>query len=306
MTVLDGTLRAMSDRPPRTTTGFPDDDFDPLKQWREQQEALDRALDPMKQWRKQQEALDRALDPMKQWRKQQEALDRALDPMKQWRKQQEVLDRALDPMKQWRKQQEAIARALSPLRSVSLDQGRLLAHGGAISFFQDPLAAWRQQQMALRSVVDPLAQWRVSFRDALGLAPALRHGATELPLDPIAGLADALDDDSVRALGEFQSGLIDQTVGPLLDAIVDETDDETLFRAALDWATSHPWRVVHYYLEVWLKALEWLTAGGTATAAVAGDPPSTALLLVLAFIVCTGEFLLVLTRPSGRNGGDID
>jgi len=279
----------MTDRPPRTTAGFPDDDFDPLKRWREQQEAINRALDPMKRWREQQQALELMMNPMKRCREQQEAINRALDPMKQWREQQ-----------------EAIARALSTLRSVRLDQGRLLAHGGAISYAQDPLAAWRQQQTALRSVVESLAQWRVGFLDAVGLRSASGHAAAELPLDSVADLADALDDDSVRALGEFQNGLIDQTFGPLVDAIVDEADDETLFRAASNWATSHPWKVVHYYLEVWLKALEWLTAGGTATAAVAGDPPSTALLLVLAFIVCTAEFLLVLTRPTGSDGDDVD
>jgi hypothetical protein len=40
LTAADGTLCAVSGRPPRTTTGFPDDDFDPLKRWREQQKAL--------------------------------------------------------------------------------------------------------------------------------------------------------------------------------------------------------------------------------------------------------------------------
>jgi hypothetical protein len=106
-------------------------------------------------------------DPLKRLREQQEAVNRALDPMKQFREQQEAINRALDPMKQLREQQEAITRALSPLRAVRLDQSGLLAHGGSISFVNAPLTAWREQQTALRTVVDPLARWRVGFSTPL-------------------------------------------------------------------------------------------------------------------------------------------
>ncbi len=279
--------------------------MDPMKRYREQQEAINRAMDPMKRYREQQEAINRAMDPMKRYREQQESINRAMDPMKRFREQQEAINRAMDPMKRFREQQEAIARALAPLRSLGLHQNSAwLTQSGVLSYTNNPLASWREQQAALRSMMDSLVRWRIGFQNALGLSVAPSPAPTDLSIDRAAALGNALDGESVRALGEYQKGLIEQTAGPVLDAIADEVDDEALFLAAYNWATSQPWTVVQYYLEVWLKALEVLTAAGMSTAAIAGDAPSTVLLLVVAFIVCTAEFLLLLTRPGGPNSGD--
>ena len=179
-----------------------------------------------------------------------------------------------------------------------------LAAGGGAALTGDPLSGWREQQKALRSVMPSLTRWRLDLRLALDL-PVSPAASASVVAGDAGGVDEALDAETLRVLADYQAELIRQTVGPVVDAAADATsDDETLLEAAVSWATSQPWRVTHYYLTVWLKALEMLTSGGTAADAVArGNAPSTPVLLVIAAIFCTAEFALLLSRPGGPEGG---
>ncbi len=180
-----------------------------------------------------------------------------------------------------------------------------LGYGGAASLGIDPPAAWRQEQSALRNALSALGGWRFDLRTVIGL-PAV--APSDDTLAAITSKADRIDEildaESLRVLGKYQADLVRQTVGPVVDAASDDSvDDERLFAAALKWATSQPWKVTHYYLTVWLKALELLTAAGAATGAVAtGTAPTTPILFVIAAIYCTAEFVLLLSRPGGPDG----
>ena len=167
--------------------------------------------------------------------------------------------------------------------------------GGAASLAIDPLASWREQQSALRDALSALGRWRFDLRIASGLpAFAPRDDRFAALRSKAHGIDEILDD------------LAREAVGAVIDAASDDlSDDEHLFAATLNWARSQPWNVIHYYLTIWLKALELLTAAATATDAVeTGTAPTAPILFVIAAIYCTAEFALLLSRPGGPDDGE--